>query len=427
MKIKSVPMRYEDVLALPEEKRMNPKRPNLFFRSLVRILSASNLKKSNFTYTEIGMEKLGKHEPCIILMNHSCFTDLMIASKIFYPRPLSIVCTSDGMVGKKWLMRNLGCIPTAKFVTDYALVKDMIHAVTDLKSSILMYPEASYSFDGTATPLPEGVAKCLKVLNVPVIFVRTYGAFQHDPLYNNLQLRNTDISATVEYLFSTSQLAEMSAKEINDLLKDRFSFDNFRWQIDHKVNVDEPFRADCLNRVLYKCPHCLTEGQMVGKGIAISCKSCGKTYELTEYGELKAADGDSKFTHIPNWYRWERECVRKELEDGTYRLDIPVDIRVLKGTKAIYEVGSGNLIHDNSGFHLTGCDGALDYRQKPESSYSLYSDFYWYEIGDVICIGKANMLYYCFPKVKGDIVAKTRLATEELYKMIRESRKNAIV
>lgn len=427
MKIKSVPMRFEDVLALPEEKRMNPKRPNLFFRSLVRILSASNLKKTNFTYTEIGMEKLGKHEPCIILMNHSCFTDLMIASKIFYPRPLSIVCTSDGMVGKKWLMRNLGCIPTAKFVTDYALVRDMIHAVTDLKSSILMYPEASYSFDGTATPLPEGVAKCLKVLNVPVIFVRTYGAFQHDPLYNNLQLRNADISATVEYLLSPSQLAEMPAKEINDLLKDRFSFDYFRWQIDHKVNVDEPFRADCLNRVLYKCPHCLTEGQMVGKGTAISCKSCGKTYELTEYGELKATDGDSKFTHIPDWYRWERECVRKELEGGTYCLDIPVDIRVLKGTKAIYEVGSGNLVHDNSGFHLTGCDGALNYRQKPASSYSLYSDFFWYEIGDVICIGKANMLYYCFPKVKGDIVAKTRLATEELYKMIRECRKTAIV
>jgi hypothetical protein len=51
------------------------------------------------------------------------------------------------------------------------------------------------------------------------------------------------------------------------------------------------------------------------------------------------------------------------------------------------------------------------------ASYSLYSDFYWYEIGDVICIGDARAQYYCFPQNCGDIVAKTRLATEELYKL----------
>lgn len=427
MKIKTLPMRYEDVLSLPEESRMKPKRPNLIFRTLVKLLSDFSLKKSNFKWESIGMEQLGKNEPCIILMNHSCFTDLMIASKIFYPRPLSIVCTSDGFVGKKWLMRNLGCIPTAKFVTDYSLVRDMILAVSELKSSILMYPEASYSFDGTATALPDGVAKCLKVLNIPVIFVRTYGAFQHDPLYNNLQQREVDISATVEYLFSPKQLADLSAAEINTILKDRFSFDNFRWQQENAVLVDEPFRADFLNRVLYRCPHCQVEGQMLGSGTELTCKACGKTYELTEDGYLKAKDGDSKFTHIPDWYRWERECVRKEIEDGTYRLDVPVDIRVLKGTKAIYEIGSGNLVHDCTGFHLTGCDGALDYRQKPLSSYSLYSDYYWYEIGDMICIGKADMLYYCFPKVEGDIAAKARLAAEELYKINREARKMATV
>jgi hypothetical protein len=31
-------------------------------------------------------------------------------------------------------------------------------------SSVLMLPEASYSFDGTATPLPESLGKCIKLL-----------------------------------------------------------------------------------------------------------------------------------------------------------------------------------------------------------------------------------------------------------------------
>ena len=34
-----------------------------------------------------------------------------------------------------------------------------------------------------------------------------------------------------------------------------------------------------------------------------------------------------------------------------------------------------------------------------------------------ICIGDNSALYYCFPKSGGDIVAKTRLAAEELYKL----------
>ena len=38
----------------------------------------------------------------------------------------------------------------------------------------------------------------------------------------------------------------------------------------------------------------------------------------------------------------------------------------------------------------------------------------------MICIGNMKTLYYCFPKQPGDIVAKARIATEELYKMCEE-------
>lgn len=37
----------------------------------------------------------------------------------------------------------------------------------------------------------------------------------------------------------------------------------------------------------------------------------------------------------------------------------------------------------------------------------------------MICIGDTNAFYYCFPKEGGDIVAKTRLAAEEMYKISR--------
>ena len=150
---------------------------------------------------------------------------------------------------------------------------------------------------------------------------------------------------------------------------------------------------------------------------SLRCHACGKGYTLDEYGFMRAISGETEFPHIPNWYRWEREEVRQELIDGTYCLDIPVEICMLVDTKCVYRVGEGRLRHDREGFHLTGCDGKLDYRQKPAASYSLYSDYFWYELGDMICIGDGQVLYYCFPPKDADVAAKARLAAEELYKM----------
>ena len=63
-----------------------------------------------------------------------------------------------------------------------------------------MYPEASYSFDGTQTPLSHSLGKCIKLLKAPVVMIRTNGAFLSDPLHNGLQLRRTKVSAKMDYL-----------------------------------------------------------------------------------------------------------------------------------------------------------------------------------------------------------------------------------
>lgn len=417
MKIKTAKMKYEEVLALPRAKHLHPKKPNLLFRKLLKTVSETELKSVAFSYTESGMGKLGEREPCLYLMNHSSFIDLKIAASILYPRPFNIVCTNDGFVGKAGIMRSIGCIPTKKFITDPTLVRDMIYALKTLNSSVLLYPEASYSFDGTATTLPNSLGKCLKLLKVPVVIIHTKGAFSRDPLYNNLQLRKVKVSAEMTYLLSPEDIEKYSTDELNAILKEQFTFDNFRWQQENKVRISEDFRADKLNRVLYKCPHCLCEGKTKGNGTMLVCENCKKSYELDEYGFMRAVDGETEFSHIPDWYAWERDCVRNELLDGTYRLEVPVDIYVMVNTDCVYNVGEGTLLHTNDGFHLTGCNGSLDYRQKPNTSYSLYSDYYWYEIGDMICIGNSDIQYYCFPKNDGDVVAKTRIAAEELYKI----------
>ena len=90
MKIKTRRMTYDEVLALPRLKHKKPLKPSRALATLVRILSAPTLKKTGFSYTSERMELVGK-EPCLILMNHSSFTDTKLAFGIFYPRRMGIV------------------------------------------------------------------------------------------------------------------------------------------------------------------------------------------------------------------------------------------------------------------------------------------------------------------------------------------------
>ena len=426
MKINTANKSYEEVMALPRLKHFNPMKPSRFLGTVVRLISIPTYLKTKFSYTTERMELVGD-QPCLILMNHSSFTDMKLAFRIFYPKRFGIIPTTDGFVGILGpLMRWLGCIPTQKFVSDMTLIRDIEYMLKQKKASVLMYPEASYSFDGTATPLPRKMGVLLKKLGVPVVTVITQGAFARDPLYNNLQLRKVKVSAHVKCLFTAEEIKEKSVRELDEALDEVFSFDNFAWQRDNGVIIDEPFRADGLERILYQCPHCGAEGKMEGKGIGVTCHACGKHWEMDELGQLKATEGETEFAHIPDWYAWERQQVRKALEDGTYSLETDVKIGMMVDYKNIYMVGDGHLSHGENGFRLTGCDGKLDYQQGPLTCYSLYADYNWYEIGDVICIGNKDALYYCFPK-DATSVAKTRIATEELYKMKKVRRVKAEV
>ena len=422
MKTKVTNKSYAEVMAIPREKHQKPKKPNMFFRTLMKLVSLPDIAATKFKYNKIGMERLGKKEAALYLMNHSCFLDLEIVPTILYPRPFNIVATSDAYVGKAWLIRQIGCIPTYKFVTDINLVRDMKHTLTKLNSSVVMFPEAGYSFDGRSILLPDSLGKMVKMMGAPLCMIKTYGAYHRNPLYNNLQKRKVKVTADVKYLLSPEEIKEMSAEEIQEIILKEFSFDSFSWQKENKIKIDEPFRADGLNRILYKCPHCKAEGKMLGKGTDISCKECGKTYHLDEYGQLSAKEGETEFTSITDWYDWERECVKEEIKSGDYSLDVPVEILMTLTDYKFYRVGEGRLRHDIDGFVLDGCEGKLHYEHKPLCAHTVNSDFYYYQMGDVVSFGNHEHLFYCFPKIEGDIVCKTRLAADEIYNIRRKEK-----
>ncbi len=428
MKIKTIKATYEEVAARPRKGRVRPRVRSLFWHTVARLLIIPDMFSTHFKIRKIG--NLPK-EPCLVLMNHSSFLDLKIAFKLLYPRRFSVVATTDAMMGKESLMRWLGCIPTQKFVTDTTLIRDIKYMIREKKSTVLMYPEAGYSFDGTATTMPAKLGGLVKLLDAPVVTVITYGAYARQPLYNNLHTRRVRVSAEAKTLFTLEQVRAMSADALTEELTKTFSFDQYAWQYENGIKIAEEDRADGLHRLLYKCPACGAEGKTEGKGIYLTCHACGKRWRMTELGRMEAADGgmegNREFPHIPDWYAWERAEVKREIENGTYGLDVPVDIRMVVDAEALYDIGKGHLTHTDEGFSVTDGSGKVLFSQKVGASYTVNADFYWYEIGDIIGLGDRNGLFYCFPQELEDgtfvPVAKARLAAEEMYRRAMERRR----
>ena len=218
MKINTRELSYDEVLQLPRLKHRNPLKPNRFLATIVRIACIPTLWKTKFSYTTERMDLVGD-QPCLILMNHSSFTDMKLAFGIFYPRRMGIVASVDamsGFLGK--LMRFLGCTPTHKYVADISLIQDIKYMLRENKTSVLMYPEAGYSFDGRTTTLPRRLGVLMKRLGVPVVTVITQGAFHRDPLYNMLQIRDITVSAHVKCIATPEEIAEKSVEELDALL-----------------------------------------------------------------------------------------------------------------------------------------------------------------------------------------------------------------
>lgn len=418
MKIKTKKVTLDELQNINPYKRFKPVRRSLILKGLIRILSFPTLNKLKFKYTTYNFENVNPKQPHLILMNHTNFADMKIAFKMLRKFKFNIVCTDDGFIGKKLLMKHIGCIPTRKYTADLNLIKDMMYTVKELNSSILIYPEACYSFDGTKTVLPKSIGKFIKLLNIPVITITTHGSFFFDPLYNNLQYRKVHATANMKYILSLNDIKEKSIDEINDIINNEFNFDHFKYQQENNIIINESFRADYLHKVLYKCPHCLKEGTTIGKGTKVTCTHCNNIYELTENGYLENISGNQTiFNHIPTWNNWQRECVREEIINNTYLLDEDIDLYAVKNYKTVYEIGKAHLKQTKDELVLTDLNGKVLFTQPMKALYTLNTDFHWYQIADTICIGDENVRYYCAFKNSQNVVSKARMATEENYKL----------
>ena len=391
----------------------HPRRQRL--RPLIWTLCFPSLWTHRQKLTKINMD--GIKPPYLMLCNHNAFMDFKVAAKATFPHRENYVIAIDGFIGREGLLRTVGGICKRKFTNDITLIRQLRRVIQNGDIAVI-YPEARYSLCGTTAVLPPALGGLAKMLGVPVVTLICHGHHINSPFWNVHDRGVKGISAEMTCICTADEVASLSKEEIFDRIEKAFVYDEFRWQKENNVVVKYKKRAEGLHKVLYQCPHCGAEYKMGSREDTLFCSACGKEWKMTELGELIATDGETEFSHIPDWYEWERENVRREVEAGTYHFSSPAVVNALPNADKFIDIGEATFTHDMTGFTLTGEYGGEKYDLHIDvyKTYSVHIEYeYLGKYGDCVDLNTLTDTLYVHPTAPEYAVTKIALATEELY------------
>lgn len=386
------------------------------FKWLIYTVSKISLAKK-YKINKIGME--GLKPPYVVLSNHMAFEDLELNAMANYPYRVSNIATFETFHKRAWLLEHCGCIGKRKFTTDPHLLSACETVLNEYKSVLTIYPEARYSPCGTLSYIPPAYGQLLKRLGKSVCVIVHHGNYLCSPFWDWRRHRRVEHNTTIKKVLDENQVATMSADEIYRAVLQELSYDEYKYQKENNIIIDEPFRAEGLHKVLYQCPSCKTEFEMSSSGAILRCEHCGKEWELTTLGELQAIGADTEFTRVPDWFEWQRENVRAEINNGTYRFEDEVDVYSLPNPKGFIPLGKATLKHElRRGFTIEGSYNGYDYQiSRPSAGmYGLHIEYDYCYIRPEECIQISTLddTFVCYPSKKNQ-VTKLSFATEEMF------------
>jgi DNA-directed RNA polymerase subunit RPC12/RpoP len=414
---KVTPQTYRDLKRFDMDEK--PSRQKFYLRPLSWILSFPDVWKHRLKIVKTGME--GVKPPFILICSHMAFLDFKVTTAALFPYRSNYIVAIDGFIGRERLLRMAGGILKRRVTTDIRLVRHLRTILHENKDIVSIYPEARYSLIGAKSILPDSLGKLVKLCKVPVVILKMHGNYLSCPVWN-LQDRGSQIEAEMGLLLTQSDVKSLDYSQINTRIDQALAYDEYRWQKDNKIKISYKNRAEGLHHVIYLCPHCKAESRMDSAGDSITCGACGKKWTMDEYGQMHGDDGITEYPHLPDWYEYQREEVRREVENGTYRFEDNVRVEALVNAKGYFDCGMAHVVHTADGFTMEGDPDFLPEKlvRKPLSMYSCHVEYNYFNKGDCFDLSTLHDTYYVYPLNKKNVVTKILLATEEIYRMVAQ-------
>lgn len=369
---------------------------------------------------KVGFKKI--KGGCLVISNHMSFEDFKFMLRIIQPRRSYFISSIDEFIGKEWIMRRLGCIPKKVHYRDMALVRNIVRLLKK-GNLVTIYPEATYSFAGVTNEFDQGLGKLAKLANVPVIVIQHYGNYLYSPRWNTKpKNKEVPLLARAIQVVNKEEVSSLTEHEIQERINNAFYYDEYKYQRDNNILIKSKTKANKIERILYRCPHCNNEKCITGEGNLIKCSSCNTTYEIDELSVLHNLNGNTIFTSISDWFMWQRESVIEELKNDTLNVKFPVKISKFLNSKLGFDhkFANGYAVLDKNGIHIqakineTNEDFTFDYNEKANNTIHLTYDVKGCQDSGFE-VHNATDSYMVYPLDNTSII-KVRFAIEESHK-----------
>lgn len=332
----------------PFDRAKTPPRQNIILLPFIWLICKIVTGPYKLEIEKKDME--GVKPPFLVYGSHNSFMDFYVTPLALKPYRANYISELEGFeFFGEWIYRRIGCLGTRKFINDQHLVKN-IGKVIKRGDIMVIYPEARYANVGTNSHLTPSIAKLAKLLKVPVVTINMHGNYLQQPIWNLKERKGARLKAELKCVVRPEEVGKLSVDEIFSRISNELQYDEYKYQLENKISIKDEWRAEGLHYPLYRCRKCGKDFAMTSSGSKITCKFCGDSYEMDEYGVLNSTEG--KKIHIPDWYEWQRGFVHDEIREGKYKLDIPVRIWALPNSVNFVDCGEGRLIHDDNGFSL---------------------------------------------------------------------------
>ena len=361
--------------------------------------------------------------PYILISTHASMLDFYMALCLTFPHRVCWISTVEEFIPRFFIFRRIGVLAKRKFTNDPKGAMRYLE-VLKRKKILVIYPEARYSFMGETERIDKSLGRFAKMANVPVVLNREHGNYLYCPQWSDHKVRKIrPIVNEIETIISKQDVETLSAEEIQEKIESKFYNSEEDWMELKNIHIKYPNRAVGLERILYKCPHCGTEFEMSSESHFLKCNHCGIVYDYLENGKLECTNAETKFEYISKWYKWEKACVKKEVEAGTYHFEDDVRVEKLLGAGIgfVPKEGHYHLTHDiKEGFIVRGIDNDFEFRRSSLQSYAIHIEYSYLDRGAFLELADNKETFFVYPLNKPKYLTKIHFAVEHIYDLMKQ-------
>lgn len=252
--------------------------------------------------------------PHIIVHNHTCDYDF-VGTFVCYPRYVRYII-SDMLTRKRFLKfffnfsGDFICRRKGESADD---VVESIKLTAKAGLHTLIAAEGEETPNGVTAPVRRRTGRMIHEMpEVGILSMRLEGGYFVRPPWAKNRAKGPMFAFPVRE-YPKEVISKMTPEEINDLIYKDIYVNHYEWQRQHMYKYDREDRAECMERVLYTCPKCHAINKMHSEHDTLSCKACGYSVDVDEYGFF-VGDG-LPFDNLYDWDMWQKEYLVSQLPE----------------------------------------------------------------------------------------------------------------